>query len=1261
MATTIQSPRTGPAAARRVFSPRPSQPGNWVLLRPGLIGLLFLIGQNCACGDNVVLSNAPNYWWDGNLYQHGDSTCGGMFLGYYERMGYDGLVMLGSEPEVPLNTFLYSSDAVAGMIHNIDNLSQPIPSQHLPYDLTRGLPQYIDYVNLLYAKNYGVDVGTTGETFFQFKSSIDRGQPVLLMYQNQTANTHHMVFAYGYNNDDPANPGIYFHDDLTMLGYSGSLGYYPHYLPWSGTSALGSISYATIFNLSGGPRMASWQGGYYTYGDARDWVNQIPPTSSSVVRFSLPASYYDVYFTASAAAAQVVVENGHPQFTVEPSCTYTVDRLQIAAPEQIPDQAQSGQSATLELLYGTLNVTTLLSVGENNGMSPRTSPTLILDESATLNAAQIVTYWPGQITVNGGTLNCDSLTLSPGPVSIDHGGLLAVKAFVASPSYVTRIHLGTGTIQARQSFNTPDLTEMDLFGAGTVDTNGYDMTFQGQITGTGGLLKAGAGKLTLRAWSDYSGGTAVLGGTLQLSSGNDTLSKNGGITVTGGVLDLGGNLQECDSGTVSFRGGTVQNGTIYNYAVDYDAQSGTVSANLDGTVGLTKSGSGTLVLAGNNFNLGPFNFNGGVVQISSPNNVSYYANFNGGALQWAPGYSFDPIVTMTFCTGGGTLDTNGNTTLLPYSTGSGPGGLTKGGGGALVFLGPWTYTGGTTISAGTLQLGIGATGGSILGNVVDNAALVFNHSDNCTFSGAITGSGALGKLGAGKLTVLGANTYGGGTIVSAGTLQGNTGSLPGDIANNATVVFDQAAGGVYGGAMTGTGTLTKIGVGTLTLAGSVTNNTCVTGGRLVAGSGSALTGNLTIEAAGRFENNGGTVSLADLTNRGTVSGSAQVRGTFTNQSSGSVRIAAGKIISVESANAHSNAGVLEVIGNSSPWSVPAEFDCAGPLTNAAGTGLITARNATLRFEGGLTNRGSIGLSYGTTDVSGTINNTGTIAIGGNAAVTFYDDVTQNGTLTVSAVGATRASAVFFGAYTGNGYSGCGDVSFFGDVRPSGGSGNVTFGGDFSILGAARLEVSDGQHFSVAGDLSNAGTIVLGAGAVMTIQSGSGSLVQTGGSLSIGNGATVAAGTIEIAGGTISAADPTALLNSSLDYTSPASSTFQGILAGAGNSLTVNNPAALLILSGSSNTFGGGTNVEAGKLELTSHAALPDGSSVTVGAGATLLFDPSAAGAPVAISSGAVAPVPEPGTLALVVLGLGSAAICRRFRRRSLPPEETTEP
>ncbi|MGO4843612.1 autotransporter-associated beta strand repeat-containing protein, partial [Rhizobiaceae sp. 2RAB30] len=82
-----------------------------------------------------------------------------------------------------------------------------------------------------------------------------------------------------------------------------------------------------------------------------------------------------------------------------------------------------------------------------------------------------------------------------------------------------------------------------------------------------------------------------------------------------------------------------------------------------------------------------------------------------------------------------------------------------------------TYGGGTTISAGTLQIGNGGTTGSIVGNVVNDGTLAFDRSDDLTFGGAISGSGSLAQNGTGTTILTGASTHSGGTTITSGTLQ----------------------------------------------------------------------------------------------------------------------------------------------------------------------------------------------------------------------------------------------------------------------------------------------------------------------------------------------------------------------------------------------------------------------------------------------------------------------------------------------------------
>ena len=131
--------------------------------------------------------------------------------------------------------------------------------------------------------------------------------------------------------------------------------------------------------------------------------------------------------------------------------------------------------------------------------------------------------------------------------------------------------------------------------------------------------------------------------------------------------------------------------------------------------------------------------------------------------------------------------------LTDGTVGSRP--LIKYGTGTLIIAGDATYTGGTTINSGTLQLGNGGTSGSILGNVLNNGIFAINRSDIFTFGGVISGFGAFQQMGPGTTILTGNNTYTGSTTVNAGTLVVN-----GSIANSAVTVNT-------GAILAGTGTV----------------------------------------------------------------------------------------------------------------------------------------------------------------------------------------------------------------------------------------------------------------------------------------------------------------------------------------------------------------------------------------------------------------------------------------------------------------------
>jgi outer membrane autotransporter protein len=179
-----------------------------------------------------------------------------------------------------------------------------------------------------------------------------------------------------------------------------------------------------------------------------------------------------------------------------------------------------------------------------------------------------------------------------------------------------------------------------------------------------------------------------------------------------------------------------------------------------------------------------------------------------------------------------------------------------------VLTGTNSYAGGTMIADGVLQIGDGGPSGSITGPVVDNRTLAFNRSDDFAFAGAISGTGNVHKRGAGSLTLTGANSYSGGTLIAQGTLIGSASSLGvSQIVNNGALVIDQPVDANFANTINGSGSFAKRGAGNLNLTGT-----------------SALAGATTIEA-GKLSVNGSLGSSAVTVLSGaTLAGSGAVGG-----------------------------------------------------------------------------------------------------------------------------------------------------------------------------------------------------------------------------------------------------------------------------------------------------------------------------------------------------------------------------------------------
>ena len=305
--------------------------------------------------------------------------------------------------------------------------------------------------------------------------------------------------------------------------------------------------------------------------------------------------------------------------------------------------------------------------------------------------------------------------------------------------------------------------------------------------------------------------------------------------------------------------------------------------------------NGTVVFSGANTYTGDTSISGGLLRISADQNLGdatssliFESFWSSGTLQTTATFSSARTVTMT---SNGTVNTDPATTLTLSGIigGTSFGRLTKEGTGTLILTGTNTYPGGTTVSAGTLE----GTTTSLQGAIENNNIVNFNQTTTGTYSGVMSGTGALQKNGTGTVTLSGTNRYLGGTTVSAGTLQGTTNSLQGAITvdNATTLTFNQAFKGIYSGAISGAGALTKEGAGTLQM---INNSPAFTGTTTLNGGELNLNGSL----AGAVIVNGGTTlsgnaTMTNLTNNGTVSpgnsiGTTTVNGNFVQNASGNL-------------------------------------------------------------------------------------------------------------------------------------------------------------------------------------------------------------------------------------------------------------------------------------------------------------------------------------------------------------------------------------
>jgi fibronectin-binding autotransporter adhesin len=789
------------------------------------------------------------------------------------------------------------------------------------------------------------------------------------------------------------------------------------------------------------------------------------------------------------------------------------------------------------------------------------------------------------------------------------------------------------------------------------------------------LTKSGAGIWIISSVNTFTGPTTVSAGTLVLANSaaaqDSTInigSDNGlafapglGSATVGGLAGTG-NLALQDKATTP---------AAVNLTAGGDGDSTTFSGVISGAGSILKTGTGTLALsAANTYTGGTTISTGAIVLVNSnaaqnstitvntDNGLAFTAALGSATFGGLSGSGKFALQDQAASPAAVNITVGGNSGSTSYSgVMSGTGGVTKVGTGTLSLLGINTYTGVTTINAGVMQLGDGATtNGLVAGNISDNATLAFANPNAQSYSGVISGSGGVTKVGAGTLSLLGINTYTGVTTISAGVVQlgdGATtnGSVVGNVSDNATLVFADPIAQTYAGIISGNGGVTKTGAGILALTGANTysGGTAVNGGPLqIAGPTTISSGNIVSSPIGK-----GTLTLAagtTLQDDGaarTLANNLVINGnvTFASAGEGNLTISTTSLTTATNVVLHNN----PTFNVTNTTTIKSVIDGPGQSLTMSGAG-------TLIFGGANDYTGGTTIDAGTL----TVNAGGSLGGGPLTIIAASGTHPMLSVFASQAVISVTANESGTGSATINVASPGTTLTTYGSLTASG-SLNVNGGGTLEIQSAPTIAAN--SHIFVNNDTmrfsATTGAAVIGAGVVTSVNVGStlelaGSVSALSSAVNRVNITTVAASKGVLVSGT----------NQRVGQINGAGS----VVVNAGSDLTANHIIQGALVIGGTNGSPGFVTIDASDasgnpLDQSSGFALagsltPNAPFGTDGISSADLS--RASGADFAVMSpedsvgvGNLSPVPEPSTLLLMLLAVlcvvGAQFVRHHFR------------
>lgn len=675
-------------------------------------------------------------------------------------------------------------------------------------------------------------------------------------------------------------------------------------------------------------------------------------------------------------------------------------------------------------------------------------------------------------------------------------------------------------------------------------TPAADVSNQGTLVGGNGGNGGGGG--------NPGGGGGGGDGLLSLGSGSQIINIGTIVGGIGGASGGGGSTAGTSGAGVNLSGGfnVLSNaGTITGGAGNGGAAGAGVIANGDvivngGTISGGLFSDGVTRAAAIRFN-GTNNTLQLLTGSTLIGNLDVAAGAAAKITAGSAGLSLSNNVTLGDATSRVTLDST-TTNLVVSGVISGAGSVGVSGGRTITLTGNNTYTGDTTITAGTLQIGNGGTTGSVVGNIVNNGTLAFNRGDALTYAGTISGSGNLVQAGPGTLTISGTAGYAGSTTINAGTLAlSGAGSIAGSsgVVNNGTFDISGTTSGATINALTGTGTVT-LGGQTLTLA-----NAAGTFGGAIGG-----TGGLTVSAGAQ------TLSAVNgLTGATTINA-----GSLALSGAGSIAASSGVV----------NNGTFDISGTTSGATINA---LTGSGAVALGARTLTLANASGTFSGAIGGTGGLTLDGGTQTLSGVNTYTGATTI--NA-----------GTLALSGAGSLASATTV----TLTGASSALDLSTGGNQTVAHLSGVA---GSRVVLGGGALTLADDSSQTFSGTLSGNGAL---------IKQGIGTLTLNGVSSGFSGSTTVAGGTLAVG----DAANASAVLGGNVLVNALGTLRGHGTVSGDVSSSGVVAPGGSIgTLSVGGNYTQGSTGALAIEVSPTDASQLRVGGAAALGGSLAIVFDP----------------------------------------------------